>query len=220
MIFGIGLAAVGYSIFYWGVHHFPGWDCPTKDGCRYGLLELLGVPTSWNMVGQTANRYASVGLTPGAQEQAGNAGSQPQQPENQTTPSALTPSGGGWINSILTGLNAPTSFNNQNKCVAWNACEGNLQGHSGLGINNPFNITADSYQSATHGDGGAVNSDGVQSFSTLTAGITGTIAKINEPFARAIRNNLVNDGTFSAFATAVGSSGWGTSGSCIGSHGS
>lgn len=213
MIFGIGLAAVGYSIFYWGVHHFPGWDCPTDNGCRYSLMELLGVPKSWNLP-----KNASVGLTPGSPSQ--QSGSQPQSPENQTTPSALTPGGGGWINSILTGLQAPTSFNNQNKLVAWNACEGNLQGHSGLGINNPFNITADSFQPATHGDGGAVNSDGVQSFSTLTAGIAGTIAKINEPFARGILNNLKSDGAFSGFASAVGSSGWGTSGSCIGSHGS
>jgi hypothetical protein len=209
MIFGIILSAAGYSVLYWGIHHFPGWDCPTKTGCRYSLLELLGVPKKWGIP-----NYPSVGLTAGQQQQAGNQGTQPQTPENQTTPGSLGSSSTGWMNSLLSGLGAPTSFNNQNKCNAWNACEGNLQGHSGLGINNPFNITADSYQPATHGDF-AVNSDGVQSFSTLTAGIKGTIAKLQEPFAAAIKSNLVTDGTFSDFANAVGSSGWGTSGSCI-----
>lgn len=221
MIFGIILIMFGYSVFYWGIHHFPCWDCPNCDpknpGCRYSLLELLGVPTSWNMP-----KYGPVGLTVGQQAQAGDQGQQQQNPENQTTPNPLTGGSGsnsGWGNSILQGINAPTSFNNQNKLNAWNKCEGNLDGHSGLGINNPFNITADSYQPATHGNA-TVNSAGVQSFATLTAGIQGTIAKLQEPFAAAIVKNLQNDGTFSAFANAVGSSGWGTSGSCIASSGS
>ena len=177
MIFGIALSAIGYAIFHWGIHHFPGWDCPTGNGCRYSLLELLGVPKSWNIP-----KYGAVGLT-SAQPQT-----QAQNPENTTTPSALTPGGGGWINGILSGIGAPQSFNNQNKLTAWNNCEGNLQGHSGVGINNPFNITADSFQPATHGDLGAVNSNGVQAFSTMTAGIAGTIAKLNEPFAAAIKS--------------------------------
>jgi hypothetical protein len=211
MIFGIGLAAVGYAIFYWGVHHFPGWDCPTKNGCRYSLLELLGVPKSWNIP-----KYPAVGLGAGQKIQA-DTSSQNQSPENSTTPNPLTGGGGNWIGGVLNSIKAPGSANNINKLNAWNACEGNLQGHSGLGINNPFNITADSFQPATHGDGGAVNGAGVQSFSTLTAGITGTAAKLNEPFAGAILKNLQNDGSFSDFANAVGSSGWGTSGSCIAS---
>ena len=212
MIFGLILASFGYSIFYWGVHHFPGWDCPTNNGCRYSLLELLGVPKSWNMP-----KYGKVGLTAGGQLIQPNPS---QNPENTTTPSALTPGGGGWINNVLDGMSAPKSFNNQNKLTAWNNCEGNVTGHSGTGINNPFNITADNFQPATHGDLGAVNSAGVQSFSTMTLGIKGTVAKINEPFASAIKSNLVNDGPFAAFANAVGASGWGTSGSCIAKSGS
>lgn len=212
---------VGYSIFYWGVHHFPGWDCPTKDGCRYSLLELLGVPKSWNLAGRNPGGfYPEARLTAGQNAQAGDQGqqTQPQTPENQTTPNPLTGSPGGatgWGNGILQGIGAPCSFNNQNKMNAWNKAEGNVQGHSGLGINNPFNITADSYQPATHGDLGAVNSVGVQSFSTLTAGIAGTIAKLNEPFAAAIKSNLVSDGSTQAFANAVGASGWGTPASSI-----
>lgn len=208
------IPAIGYAIFYWGVHHFPGWDCPTPNGCRYPLLELLGVPKSWGFT-----KYASVGLTSGQHAQAGDQGIGPNDnpSENSTTPNGLT-GGNGWVNNILDGIGAPKSFNNQNKLTAWNNCEGNVAGHSGLGINNPFNVTADSYQPATHGTN-AVNSDGVQSFATMSAGIQGNVAKLNEPFAGAIKSNLVNDGTFQAFANAVGSSGWGTNGSCIAKNG-
>jgi hypothetical protein len=217
MILGIGLAAFGYSIFYWGIHHFPGWDCRTKDGCRYSLLELLGVPKSWGpMTGQVNGMYPSVGLTAGQQAQAGDTGQQTQQqnPENQTTPSALGPNNTGYINSILTGLTAPTSFNNQNKLVAWNNCEGNLAGHSGAGINNPFNTTLDCC------GGTSVNSAGVKSYPTMTAGVQAILQTLQAKRYAAVVSNLQNDGDFKAFANAVGSSGWGTSGSCIASHGS
>ena len=211
MIFGIGITVVGYAVFYWGLHHFPGVD----GGKRYSLFTLLGIPESWGLT-----PGGQVGLTPGGQLTTElTADTQTQNPENTTTPNNLSGGGGDWMGGILSGLGAPNSANNQAKLNAWNACEGNLGGHSGLGINNPFNITADSYQPATHGTG-AVNSAGVQSFSTMTLGIAGTIAKINEPFASAIKSNLVSDGSFSAFAAAVGSSGWGTSGSCIASKGS
>jgi hypothetical protein len=207
LIFGIGIGAFGYAVFYWGVHHFPGID----GGQRYSLFTVLGIPQAWGM-----SKVGPIGLTPGGQLTAEyNNDTQTQNAENTTTGNNLTGSSGNWIGNILSGLGAPGSNNNVAKLNAWNACEGNLQGHSGLGINNPFNITADNYQPATHGDLGAVNSDGVQSFSTMTLGIQGTIAKIGEPFAKAIKANLVNDGTFSAFASAVGGSGWGTSGSCI-----
>jgi hypothetical protein len=208
MIFGVGLAAVGYAVFYWGVHHFPGWDCPTGNGCRYGLLELLGVPKSWNLVGQVNARYPSVGLTPGQQAQAGDTGTQTQTPENTTTPGGLT-GGGGWITGILNGLNAPASSNNTKKLTAWNACEGNLQGHSGLGINNPFNTTLNCCS------GTSVNSAGVKSYPTMTCGIQATLQTLQASRYAAIVSNLQQDGSFSAFASAVGSSGWGTSGSCI-----
>lgn len=211
MIFGIGLASIGYAIFYWGIHHFPGWDCPTKDGCRYSLLELLGIPKSWGtMAGQTtAGRYADVGLTVGQQPIEGDEGTNPS--ENMTTPNALT-GGSNWISGILNGLGAPVSTNNINKLNAWNACEGNLQGHSGLGINNPFNTTLN----CCGGVSVPGNSAGVKNYPTMTQGIQATVQTIQgTPAFRFINSNLVNDGTFADFASAVGSSGWGTSGSCI-----
>lgn len=229
MVFGIGLAAFGYAVFYWGVHHFPGWDCKTKDGCRYSLTELLGIPKSWGtLAGQgKTGKYAAVGLTagpPAPPNQSGNnnANIGPNPGENTKTPNGLT-GGNGWVNNILDGLSAPRSFNNQNKLTAWNNCEGNIQGMSGLGLNNPFNITPDNYQPATQGDlSDHIAQGGVHlsNFSTMTLGVQGNVAKINEPFARGIRNNLVNDGSFQDFANAVGGSGWGTSGSCISKSGS
>lgn len=204
MILGIGIGVVGYALFYWGLHHFPGID----DGKRYSLPTLLGIPEAWGIA-----RHGQVGLSPGGQIQLTNE-TQGQNPENTTTPSGLGGSGNGWQAAMLQSINAPASANNVHKMNAWNACEGNLAGHSGLGINNPFNITADSYQPATKGIQ-TVNPAGVQAFSTMTAGIQGTAAKLQEPFARAILTNLQSDGSFSAFANAVGSSGWGTSGGCI-----
>ena len=167
------------------------------------MVDLLGIPSG------TIPKGTAVQLNPPDNS------TQTQNPNNAKTGSGFTGSSSTWAGGILLGIGAPCSGNNMAKCLAWNACEGNLAGHSGLGINNPFNITADQYQSATKGDGGAVNSAGVQSFSTITKGVAGTVAKLNEPFASAIKSNLVNDGSFKAFASAVGSSGWGTSGSCI-----
>jgi hypothetical protein len=209
MLFGIWLSAAGYAIFYWGIHHFPGVDCKSAGGCRISLIDALGIPVGWKIPkGQPLQLSAPTGAI---------TQTQPQNPNNENN-NPLSGGNGTWPLQILDAIGAPQT--GASKLVAWNACEGNLQGHSGLGINNPFNITADSFQPATHGDLGAVNSAGVQSFSTLTAGIKGTVAKLNEPFAAAILNNLMTQGSFSAFANAVGSSGWGTSGSCIASKGS
>jgi hypothetical protein len=218
VIFGFGLVAVGYAVFYWGLHHFKGADCPAPPGtdpnswdgtgCRYSLVDLLGLPTSWGVPHGTPVAFNPPDTS--TQAQVANNTTTGQGNLSSTGPV----SSNGWVKGILQGLNAPQSINNALKLLAWNSCEGNLAGHSGLGINNPFNITADSYQPATHGDS-TVNSAGVQCFSTMTAGIKGTLAKLNEPFAAGIKNNLVQDATTSGFANAVGASHWGTSGQCI-----
>jgi hypothetical protein len=207
MLFGIWLGSVGYAIFYWGIHHFPGVDCKSDSGCRISLIDALGIPAKWNI---PKGRPVQLGVPTGA-----ITATQQQNPNNNNSNPMTGGGSGDWASKLASGIAAPQSA--IAKFQAWNACEGNLQGHSGLGINNPLNITADSYQPATHGDGGAVNSAGVQSFSTITLGIQGTLAKLSEPFASGIVANLRNDGTWPAFANAVGSSGWGTSGSCIAS---
>lgn len=35
-MFGIGLLFFGYALFYWGLHHYPGFQ-------RYSLATLLGI---------------------------------------------------------------------------------------------------------------------------------------------------------------------------------
>jgi len=99
------------------------------------------------------------------------------------------------------------------KMLAWNACEGNLAGHSGLGINNPFNTTLQCCNQA-----GVANSAGVAIYPSITQGVQATLQTLQGTRYAAIVKNLQNDGSFSAFASAVGSSGWGTSGSCIASQ--
>lgn len=43
MIFGLATIALGYALFYWGLHHFPGQQ-------RYSLWDLLGFGTLFKNV--------------------------------------------------------------------------------------------------------------------------------------------------------------------------
>lgn len=218
MLLGIWFSAVGYAIFYWGIHHFAGVDCNAKSGCRISLIDALGIPTGWNIPKGQPFQLGSPTQPIQYQQQT-----QPQVPNNQNN-NPMTGGGvsggsidaGKWMEKVLAGIGA-TNPQNTIKLQYWNACEGNQKGTSGLGINNPLNITCDSYQPATCGDLGAVpgNTAGVQMFSTIDLGIAGTIAKLKEPFAKAIVQNLKTSGSMQGFANAVGSSGWGTSGACI-----
>lgn len=122
---------------------------------------------------------------------------------------AIMPATTSWADVLLAGLNAPNSPNNQSKLAAWNACEGNLNGGSGLGINNPFNTTLD------YGGGSSVNSVGVKAYPSISVGIQATLMTLGAPRYAAIVANLQKDGPGGEFASAVGSSGWGTSGACI-----
>lgn len=114
-----------------------------------------------------------------------------------------------WANDILSGLGAPQSQNNINKLAAWNACEGNLAGQSGLGINNPFNTTLN------YGGGVSVNSAGVKRYPNIAVGVQATLQTLQAPRYALVVANLKGDGSGGTFATAVGTSGWGTSGTCI-----
>jgi len=41
---GVAMIVVGYAIFYWGLHHFPGVDCPEGGSkCRHSLVTVLGL---------------------------------------------------------------------------------------------------------------------------------------------------------------------------------
>jgi hypothetical protein len=43
MMFGVALVVLGYAVFYWGLHHFVGVDCPNNENCRYSLTQVLGI---------------------------------------------------------------------------------------------------------------------------------------------------------------------------------
>jgi hypothetical protein len=207
MAVGIALIMSGYSVVYWGIHHFSGVDCPPGEKCRHSLFELLGFPSTWQMIGKPSGQDVVAVTSFNTSNQT-----QGQSSTNATTGSGLTGSGGSWQSQILTGLNAPVSQNNQNKLAAWNACEGNDTGLSGLGANNPFNTTCDCCGGAPISS----NSAGVRMYPTLAAGCQATLntLKGGTRYA-AIVTNLQQDGDAQAFANAVGSSGWGTNGGCI-----
>lgn len=129
-------------------------------------------------------------------------------PLSQAPPA--TQSAPSWVSSILAGIGAPVTQNNVNKLAAWNACEGNASGGSGLPINNPFNTTL------AFGGGTSVNSAGVKHYPDISTGISATVQTLQGTAYKRIVTNLQQDGSGSAFAGAVGSSPWGTSGTCIG----
>lgn len=205
MIFGVSSFAIGYAVFYWGLHHMPGYK-------RYSLFELLAINKLFNV---------SIGMKPPVQlgDDSNDPGdsTQPQQGSNDSSSGGLTlKPGASWQKNILSNLGAPTSQNNIQKLTAWNACEGNASGKSGMGINNPFNTTlGKNDHSQYHSLDVPGNTARVQVYPTLALGLQATVDTLKSPKYAAVVANLRNDGSASAFATAVGTSGWGTKGSCI-----
>src|SRR5215469_9890143 len=108
-----------------------------------------------------------------------------------------------WETDMLQAIGAPTSSNNVKKMDAWAACEG------GVPYNNPFFTTRNCC------GGVSINSVGVKRYPTMADGIEANRQAILLPFYTAIVSNLRGDGPASSFAGAVGSSPWGTSGTCI-----
>jgi hypothetical protein len=115
-----------------------------------------------------------------------------------------------WAVAILQGIGAPTSPNNIANLAAWNACEGNAQGQSGISINNPFNTTLGSQYPG-------VNSVGVRNFPSMQVGVQQTVATINQGNMSPIKQALVSDAPRGTFAAALGKAPWGTSPSCVAS---
>lgn len=115
-----------------------------------------------------------------------------------------------WQDDILNALQAPATVNNVNKLTAWNICE---QGHNGVQYNNPFNTTQPAAGASV------INSAGVKAYPNWQTGLTATVTTLLAPLHgySAIRKNLLSDGPPAEFANAVGSSQWGTNGSCIAS---
>lgn len=98
MVFGFALFAIGYALFYWGLHHMPGFK-------RYSLWTLFGLDAFYTALhpGQHLNippgqpvqfSTATQGVTAPSQ-------TQPQSPSNSTTP---TPLKGGGVSPVGPGL--------------------------------------------------------------------------------------------------------------------
>lgn len=115
-----------------------------------------------------------------------------------------------WAIAILQGIGAPVSPNNIANLAAWNACEGNASGKSGLGINNPFNTTLGSQYPG-------VNSVNVRNFPSMQVGVAQTVATINQGNMSPIKRALVADAPRSTFAGALGAAPWGTNPQCVAS---
>jgi hypothetical protein len=73
-----------------------------------------------------------------------------------------------WADAILTTMGAPTTAANVSSMVNWFAHEG------GGGANNPMNTTLQ-----TSGSTGSINAVGVQSYSTVAAGVAATVQTLN-----------------------------------------
>jgi cell division septation protein DedD len=84
VIVGYAFVVFGYAVFYWGVHHFPGVDCETQNGCRYSLWDVMGVPSSWQI-----SHGTPIQINPGGSASASTP-TQPQTPSNAKTPSSAT----------------------------------------------------------------------------------------------------------------------------------
>lgn len=132
-----------------------------------------------------------------------------------STTTAATPQYPSWITDILTGVGAPINATTADNLTAWNQCEGNKAGGSGLPINNPFNTTL---RGSQYPGSVSVNSAPVQWYPTYQEGINATVntmlyTNAFKPIVQALQQSADR----ATFAAAVGDSGWGTSGSCIAS---
>jgi hypothetical protein len=114
-----------------------------------------------------------------------------------------------WAADILKALGAPDTQNNINNLAAWQACEGG----DSLQRNNPFNTTLPAPGSTT------VNSAGVRGYPSFAAGLKATLSTLDGSAYSGIRSALKSNAPRAQFANAVGSSPWGTSGSCIATSG-
>jgi hypothetical protein len=104
---------------------------------------------------------------------------------------------------ILSGISAPDTQVQRDNMNAWYECEG------GTATYNPFNTT-EPWPGATN-----YNSVGVKNYPSYQAGVSATIATLENGYYPGILAALRNGYNRASFAAAVGGSPWGTSGACI-----
>ena len=109
-----------------------------------------------------------------------------------------------WWAHILGGIHAPDDAVNQGNLNAWQACEGATAAY------NPFNTT-EPWPGATD-----YNSVGVKNYPSFLAGVSATIATLENGNYPGILAALRSSAGRAGFAGAVGSSPGGPSGTCLG----
>lgn len=112
-----------------------------------------------------------------------------------------------WWQNILEGIKAPDNGVNRSNLNAWQACEG------GTATFNPFNTTL-AWPGST-----CYNSVCVRNYPNFQAGWAATVSTLLQSNMSGIVHALRNSWNRASFAGAVGSSPWGTSGSCIATAG-
>lgn len=108
-----------------------------------------------------------------------------------------------WETAILEGIGATPGANNVTNLGAWNAEEGGADVADAASYN-PFNT-----KWATPGSI-ALPGNGVMAYPNWTDGRTATIGTLNQENMNGIKQSLIADVPFTAFATAVNASPWGT----------
>lgn len=107
MVFGFALFAIGYVLFYWGLHHMPGLP-------RYSMWVLSGLDAIYAGMHKGAHLATLASAGGGGQQPVqfaiGNAPppetTQSQQPSNGQTPTPIKGTGGAGGKGALTGQQA------------------------------------------------------------------------------------------------------------------
>lgn len=107
-----------------------------------------------------------------------------------------------WARDLLTRMHLPVTHNNMVTVLAWEYAEG---GHFHNGAKyNPLNTTRD------HAKFGSINSVGVATYPNYKTGMEQTIATLDLPAYKKVREDLAHDASPSRTAGAISASPWGT----------
>lgn len=210
---GFTLFAVGYALFYWGLHHMPG----TK---RYSLTQLLGltalfpgvnVQTFQNVqlgaiqgkstLGASASEaLGGTAAASGAAAAAGGGGTSAQTTAAQTGGTDQQQ----FTSALLSAIGAPNTPTNQAIINAWMACE-SAGGTTPAGAYNYLNMKD-------------INGNFMSFNSASAAGTAAGQRLVGAGYSAYGYNSVVNalqQQNASAFGSATGLTKWGTSNTCV-----
>lgn len=202
MIVGFAAFAIGYAIFYWGLHHLPWY---AQSG-RFSLWQLLGLNV---LTGANVGPFPDITLggpmTP-TPSTAGATLTSAQTTSATTTPTS-TPTSGSvqnqFASALLAAIGAPNTPTNQSLIAAWGACESSWS--TPAGANNFLNMKNNDGSWASFSSPSAAGTAAGQRL----VGAGYSVYGYNEIVTALQQQNS------SAFASAVGDSAWGTSGACL-----